>query len=72
MRLYVPLSQQEYEALERLAFAERRRPRDQAAAMLAALLSSSTQRNQASEPNTSTPEVAVAGSACGERDRVCA
>jgi hypothetical protein len=38
MRLYVPLNRQEYEALERLASAERRRPQDQAAAMLARLL----------------------------------
>jgi hypothetical protein len=41
MRLYVPLSRQEYEALERLAYAERRRPQDQAAAMLAHALAAS-------------------------------
>jgi hypothetical protein len=40
MRLYVPLNRQEYEALERLAFAERRRPRDQAAMLLAQVLES--------------------------------
>jgi len=39
MRLYVPLNRHEYEALERLAYAERRRPQDQAAAMLAKVLS---------------------------------
>lgn len=38
MRLYVPLNRQEYEALERMAFAERRRPQDQAATMLAQAL----------------------------------
>ena len=38
MRLYVPLNRQEYEALERLAYAERRRPQDQAAVLLARTL----------------------------------
>ena len=38
MRLYVPLNRQEYEALERLAYAERRRPQDQAAVLLAQTL----------------------------------
>jgi hypothetical protein len=38
MRLYVPLNRQEYEVLERLAFAERRRPQDQAAVILAQAL----------------------------------
>jgi hypothetical protein len=34
MRLYVPLNRDEYEALERLACAERRRPQDQAAILI--------------------------------------
>ena len=34
MRLYVPLDRSTYEALERLAAAERRRPQDQAAVLL--------------------------------------
>jgi hypothetical protein len=38
MRLYVPLNRQEYEALERLAYAERRRPQDQAAVLLSQTL----------------------------------
>lgn len=38
MRLYVPLNRQEYEALERLAYAERRRPQDQAALLIAQTL----------------------------------
>jgi hypothetical protein len=38
MRLYVPLNRQEFEALERLAYAERRRPQDQAAVLLAQTL----------------------------------
>ena len=38
MRLYVPLNRQEYEALERRAYAERRRPQDQAAVLLAQTL----------------------------------
>ena len=38
MRLYVPLNRQEYEALERLAYAERRRPQDQAAVLIARTL----------------------------------
>ena len=38
MRLYIPLRREEYEALERAAYAERRRPRDQAAVILAQAL----------------------------------
>lgn len=38
MRLYVPLTRQEFEALQRAALAERRRPQDQAATMLAKAL----------------------------------
>jgi hypothetical protein len=48
MRLYVPLSRQEYEALERLAYTERRRPQDQAAAMLAQTLAASLPAAQTS------------------------
>ena len=38
MRLYIPLRREEYEALERVAYAQRRRPRDQAAVILAQVL----------------------------------
>jgi hypothetical protein len=44
MRLYVPLNRQEFEALERLAHAERRRPQDQAAVLLAQTLSTNPPR----------------------------
>jgi hypothetical protein len=33
-RLYVPISDKEYEALRRLAYAEKRRPQDQASFLL--------------------------------------
>ena len=42
MRLFVPLTRGEFEALVALARTERRRPQDQAAAMLAALLAPAT------------------------------
>jgi hypothetical protein len=38
MRLYVPLDWQEFDVLQRLAYAERRRPQDQAAVILARAL----------------------------------
>jgi hypothetical protein len=57
MRLYVPLSRQEYEALERLACAERRRPQDQAAVILAKVLvdETSSSRSDHDTPTKDTP-----------------
>jgi hypothetical protein len=45
MRLYIPLRREEYEALERAAYAERRRPRDQAAVILAHALADEPPRS---------------------------
>jgi hypothetical protein len=60
MRLYVPLNRQEYEALERLAYAERRRPQDQAAVLLAQTLAvdptcPTTDQASAPLPGATTP-----------------
>ena len=38
MRLYVPITRQEFDALRQIALAERRRPQDQAAVLLGAVL----------------------------------
>jgi hypothetical protein len=71
MRLYVPLNRQEYEALERLAFAERRRPRDQAAAMLATLLDADACPDTGCTPNDLELEIAPNNpTADRESDRV--
>jgi hypothetical protein len=57
MRLYVPLNRQEYEALERLAFAERRRPQDQAAVLLAqTLVKSPCSGDAQASPSEATTE----------------
>jgi hypothetical protein len=64
MRLFVPLTKTEFDALRELARTERRRPQDQAAAMLAKVLTNdppapgsnhdalneSTSRHDAPEP----------------------
>jgi hypothetical protein len=64
MRLFVPLAKAEFDALRELARIERRRPQDQAAAMLAKVLAhdppapvsnhnalnESTSRHDATEP----------------------
>ncbi len=52
MRLFVPLNRQEYESLERLAYAERRRPQDQAASILARVLANDP---SAPRPNQCAP-----------------
>jgi hypothetical protein len=54
MRLYVPISAKEFEQLRSLAYAERRRPQDQAALILAAQLERATTEGTSqhvSEPN---------------------
>jgi hypothetical protein len=57
MRLFVPLTWQEFEVLERLAFAERRRPRDQAAVILARALTSAPPADRGG--NTTPTEAAT-------------
>lgn len=42
MRIYVPLTREEFDHLDRLATAQRRRPQDQAAVLLARALAEET------------------------------
>jgi len=56
MRLYIPLRHEEYEALERVAHAERRRPRDQAAVILAQVLAAEGVRSTC-DPDSSIKAV---------------
>jgi hypothetical protein len=53
MRLFVPLTKTEFDALRDLACAERRRPQDQAAVLLAQLLADAPSRSTG-DPDTST------------------
>jgi hypothetical protein len=50
MRLYVPISTKEFEQLRSLAYAERRRPQDQAALILAEHLESATAEPERERP----------------------
>ena len=66
MRLYVPLNWREFEALQQLANAERRRPRDQAAVILAQALTEELTR-PAGDPESSieaTPDRKAVEAAC--------
>ena len=67
MRLYVPLTRQEYEALEQLAFEERRRPQDQAAFLLAQTLAD---KGTFQPRPTKTPDSTAQRSAAAMRRQV--
>jgi hypothetical protein len=54
MRLFVPLSHQEFEALQQLAYDERRRPQDQAAVLVAQALAVGSATGSPPDPE-STP-----------------
>ena len=54
MRLYIPLRREEYEVLERVAHAERRRPQDQAAVILAQALANQPRSADAPAPAPAT------------------
>ncbi len=72
MRLFVPLTKTEFDTLKELARTERRRPQDQAAAMLARVLADEPDEAQFSHSVTvdGTPRYAPDGTAPRETDDV--
>jgi hypothetical protein len=74
MRLFVPLTKTEFDALRELARIERRRPQDQAAAMLAKVLADDPPAPSANDDalgeNTPRQQVRGAQRAVAQRDRV--
>ena len=71
MRLYVPITRLEYEALERLAYAERRRPQDQAAVLLARTLSNDSAHLPVEQTPAPVPK-ATTSRGRRETERACA
>lgn len=72
MRLFVPLTKTEFDTLKELAHTERRRPQDQAAAMLARVLADEPDKAQFS-PNVTvddTPRYAPDGATPRETNDV--
>jgi hypothetical protein len=72
MRLFVPLTKTEFDTLKDLARTERRRPQDQAAAMLARVLADEPDEAQFSHNVMAddTPRCALDGAAPRETDDV--
>ena len=69
MRLFVPLTKTEFDALRELARAERRRPQDQAAVMLCPLLEPGDRAVTSGESNGPLRDLVTAASANREPDR---
>ncbi len=55
MRLFIPLTRSEFDALRQIALTERRSPQDQAAAMLAPMLVDGSSSCAASPPSCPDP-----------------